>query len=442
MDKSFAGISTIVRHEVSTLIYSGNKIAAIKRYREAANCDLMTAKQAVEELTGQLKNTNPALFREEPPKNIKGVAAFFAILIIGVLAAKNFPENLKNEWLEKLDGLMQTAKQKVTGSTVVTQVARPKQVIAPNGHGKDAAPDNETRHARFPLSNLPPQAGEKANEPLREFRGKQVIDHDTPYRPIAPANPESDLTTLYRQKLSNPEYIAWQNQPGIPSGYQDFIEEHHIKYARAKISGNLTLPANTDTLNIPLIPDAAITIDGAIQHQEWLRAARIKLAPAATGSILYLQADRDWLYLAADVPGDTTRDGYDQFRFYIHVDTDPAIKNERIHVSRGAPEALGGIRETRVVWQGDPPKNKDENWKKYPISDWRIYRLAKGASTMEQHRQFEAKLNLRECGLAIGLPFPVFVEVETDPIEEGKSRKRRHLGELGNQNQPVWMIMR
>ena len=96
MNEPFINIPPIARHEVSELIYSGNKIAAIKRYREAANCDLMTAKQAVEELTGQLKNTNPALFREEPPKNIKGVAAFFAILIIGVLAAKNFPENLKN----------------------------------------------------------------------------------------------------------------------------------------------------------------------------------------------------------------------------------------------------------------------------------------------------------------------------------------------------------
>ncbi len=40
---------------------------------------------------------------------------------------------------------------------------------APNGHGKDSAPDNKTRHARFPLSNFPPQAGERANESLREF---------------------------------------------------------------------------------------------------------------------------------------------------------------------------------------------------------------------------------------------------------------------------------
>lgn len=406
MNEPFINISPIARHEVSELIYSGNKIAAIKRYREAANCDLMTAKQAVEELADQLKNTNPALFQAGQPKSGKGVAVFFAILIIGAIAAKNIPEDFQTEWLEKLDGLRQTAKQKVTGSTAAAKVAEPKRVIDP----------------------------------------QQVIDHDTPYQPIAPDNVAADPTSLYRQKLANPEYVAWQNQPGIPSGYQDFIEEHHIKYARAQISGSLTLPANTSTLNIPLIPNASIVIDGAIQHQEWLRAARIKLEPETTGSILYLQADNDWLYLAADVPGDTTQGGYDQFRFYIHVDIDPAIKNERIHVSRGgsrgAPEALGGIRETRVSWQGEPPKNKDENWKKYPLSDWRIYRLAKGASTMEQHRQFEAKLNLRESGLTIGSPFPVFVEIETDPLEDGKSRKRMYLGRLGNQNQPVWMIMR
>ena len=39
----------------------------------------------------------------------------------------------------------------------------------PNGHDKFTTPDDETCHDRFPLSNFPPQAGERANEPLREF---------------------------------------------------------------------------------------------------------------------------------------------------------------------------------------------------------------------------------------------------------------------------------
>jgi integron integrase len=39
----------------------------------------------------------------------------------------------------------------------------------PNVHGRNITPDDETRHARFPLPNPLPQAGEGANESLREF---------------------------------------------------------------------------------------------------------------------------------------------------------------------------------------------------------------------------------------------------------------------------------
>ena len=42
----------------------------------------------------------------------------------------------------------------------------------PNGHGKCAAPDDETRHARFPLSSSLPQAGERDKDSLREFHVK------------------------------------------------------------------------------------------------------------------------------------------------------------------------------------------------------------------------------------------------------------------------------
>ena len=41
-----------------------------------------------------------------------------------------------------------------------------------NGQDKNATPDNETRHARFPLFNFPPHAWERANESLREFHVK------------------------------------------------------------------------------------------------------------------------------------------------------------------------------------------------------------------------------------------------------------------------------
>ncbi len=44
-----------------------------------------------------------------------------------------------------------------------------------NGQDKNATPDNETRHARFPLFNFPPHAGERANESLREFHVKNAL---------------------------------------------------------------------------------------------------------------------------------------------------------------------------------------------------------------------------------------------------------------------------
>ncbi len=38
-----------------------------------------------------------------------------------------------------------------------------------NGHGDNVAHDDEPRYARFPHPNPLPQAGEGANESLREF---------------------------------------------------------------------------------------------------------------------------------------------------------------------------------------------------------------------------------------------------------------------------------
>ncbi|CAH1079413.1 hypothetical protein NTG1052_350071 [Candidatus Nitrotoga sp. 1052] len=42
-----------------------------------------------------------------------------------------------------------------------------------NVHGNNAAPDDKTRHARFPHTNLLP-VGEGANESLREFHVNQL----------------------------------------------------------------------------------------------------------------------------------------------------------------------------------------------------------------------------------------------------------------------------
>src|ERR1039458_335240 len=49
----------------------------------------------------------------------------------------------------------------------------------PNVHGKDAAPDDETRHARFPLLNPLPLAGEEANESRREFHVNHAAQRES-----------------------------------------------------------------------------------------------------------------------------------------------------------------------------------------------------------------------------------------------------------------------
>jgi electron transport complex protein RnfC len=46
------------------------------------------------------------------------------------------------------------------------------KAIQTNGHGNDVTADNEIHHARSPLSNFPPQAGERANESLSEIQVK------------------------------------------------------------------------------------------------------------------------------------------------------------------------------------------------------------------------------------------------------------------------------
>ncbi|MGB8076273.1 MAG: bifunctional DNA-formamidopyrimidine glycosylase/DNA-(apurinic or apyrimidinic site) lyase, partial [Gallionella sp.] len=57
------------------------------------------------------------------------------------------------------------------GQTIVSLKRRAKYLLMDCGsrHSRIATPDNEIHHARFPLPNPLPRAGEEANESLREF---------------------------------------------------------------------------------------------------------------------------------------------------------------------------------------------------------------------------------------------------------------------------------
>lgn len=404
MSNELRALAFSVQHGITTAIYANNKIEAIKLYREASGCDLSTAKQVIEGVTKELRDKKPYAFKKTKETDKSGTTALIILLCFIAIGSWFFSENLIDDFKNELVQFFNLPQQQKSAPSKIKQ---------------------SQQHIPKPDST------------------EMLIQQTTVQSPPLNADSSLSLLQLYQQKLANPDYIDWKNKSGLPKGYQGFAEEFQIKQRRANIAKALKLPVNQTAHSIPLNINTEITIDGSIHELEWQSALMLPLTNIEIQSTIYLQADNEWLYLAADVPADTTKNGFDQFRFYFHVDIDPVIRNERIHVGRSATKKLGGIRQTTVKWQGPAPRNKDERWKKYNISDWRIFQHAKGASTMKQHRQFEAKINLQESGLFTGSPFPVFIEIETDPLyEQGKFKKRQYLGKLGLQKQPIWLMIK
>ena len=98
--------------------------------------------------------------------------------------------------------------------------------ILPNGHGKDATPDNETRHARFPLSNFPPQAGERANGSLREFHVKEE-GASAGSRPFAQTTSSSPFPPAFGQRKNRKAYqlVAIASSTGGPRALAQIFSE-------------------------------------------------------------------------------------------------------------------------------------------------------------------------------------------------------------------------
>ncbi|MCK9201389.1 MAG: TfoX/Sxy family protein [Gallionella sp.] len=97
--------------------------------------------------------------------------------------------------LDQLSGTGAASAKKMFGEYCLYLDGKPVALVCDdqlflkptNGHGKCTVPDDETYHARFPHLNPLPQAGEEANESLREFHVnvgramlKQVIE-GSPY---------------------------------------------------------------------------------------------------------------------------------------------------------------------------------------------------------------------------------------------------------------------
>ncbi len=272
---------------------------------------------------------------------------------------------------------------------------------------------------------------------------KQSLDGKSGENPVLAENPDrlhDLLLRVFHAKFESSEYIDWRNLPGIPKGIQKFPAEAEIKAMRAVLAKGVCPPNGTRVIVIPLIKTVKFTIDGQIDEPAWESlAAKIMIDKEGARTLLYLISDGSELFMACNAIDELTETGFDQFRFFFHLDTSPLIENERIHVGRN--EAVG-LRQTHIKWRKAPPANENERWKMYHMSDWNIYQLASGTSSFSGNRKYEAVINLSECGLHLEIPFSAFIEVESDPIyEAGNFKSRVHIGELGSQRNPVWFII-
>ncbi|MBU1108036.1 MAG: hypothetical protein KKB51_15290 [Candidatus Riflebacteria bacterium] len=292
---------------------------------------------------------------------------------------------------------------------------------------------------------------ELVEQPLPHHRYSTIIFRENPTdktqtakQPLA-ENPEplhDQLLSAFYAKIESREYINWSNLPGIPKGFQYFPEEAKIKNIRANLAKKALPPDGTELIVIPLCQKlATTTIDGQLDEPEWEQlSTKIMIGKDGAKTLLYLLADDSNLYLGCDAIDERTMKGFDQFRFFFHLDTSPHIANERIHVS---DNGVNGLRQTRINWRQSPPANENERWKKFHISDWNIYRLASGTCSFSRNRKYEASINLEESGLPLEIPFSAYVEVESDPIYEAdKFKSRVHIGELGTRQRPVWLIIK
>jgi len=258
---------------------------------------------------------------------------------------------------------------------------------------------------------------------------------------MAPAPGDSDHVRLGKaiaRKLMNPEFAAARSQRGrLPPDSFGMPEEAAVREARDKLARVRRAPAGAEVRVIPRVA-AAPTIDGQVGGSEWTGALRIALEPARKKAAVLLMVHADQLYLAALAPGDTTETGFDQFRFWYHLELSPFFENERAMIGgRGVPRTLRGVR---LPGPGQPVRdNLDPKFLRQDV-DWGVHGKLRGASRVDGFRQFEAAIDLAEAGLVPGSTFPAWLEIEGDPeTEAGKFKARVNEGEIGSAARPIWL---
>lgn len=199
------------------------------------------------------------------------------------------------------------------------------------------------------------------------------------------------------------------------------------KAARSRLAAQRPLPPEATVLTVPLVGQPP-RIDGSIDASEW-RAALLLPSGDASGTRVRLLSDGTRLFVAAEVPADTTTSGFDQFRLWYHLGLSPAMPYERAFV-----DGSGGVNVMRTAvfpWDG---RSRER-------TDWHTHRKARGASRVDAYRRYELALDLEEAGIHRGVAFPAFVDIEGDPERDaaGKFRSRTSVGRIGSLQSPLWL---
>ncbi len=390
-------LTALQAYNIEKAIAAGQQIEAIKQYREATHCDLAEAKAAIDRISNELREQKPWLFKHTAPPEPKGirksvinVKAFTLFMLVDavIFAGVIYYFFLRDTPSSQRD------------STTVTN-----------------ALETTSAHAK----------------PKRlKLSGK--IDTGSFSATLADGE---RFESLYLDKIADRHYIRRKGSSASRQ-YDDSLLERKIKTARSQQAATRTPPEGTSTLSIPRGTDAPV-IDGILEADAWRDALRLT-SDDGSQTTLYAKVVGDWLFIACDAPAERTASGYDQLRVYLHMGLFDTLVNERIHIGRGP--GITTIRQTRFHWQGEPPSNDKERWKKYAISDWGLYQYAQGSSSMHSgHRQYEAAIHLGEAALHANTPFPLYTELETDPLRDtnGKFVERQYLGSFGSDAQPLWL---
>ncbi|HUN68793.1 MAG TPA: hypothetical protein VMU46_08350 [Burkholderiales bacterium] len=239
-------------------------------------------------------------------------------------------------------------------------------------------------------------------------------------------------------KYANPEFAAARSVRGrLPPDSYSVPEEQGVRRARDQIAFARRAPADAQVLTIPR-GGAAPQLDGVVGEAEWRGALRLALEPAARKAAVFLIAHGGQLYLAAIAPGDKTEEGFDQFRFWYHLELSPFMDNERAMISgRGGAKTLRG---TRLPRPGEPIRDGLDPRTLVQDADWGVSGRLRSASAVSGFRQYEAAVDLTDAGIAPGVAFPAFLEIEGDPeMDAGKFKARFIEGQIGSAGRPIWL---